>query len=75
MEKREYRMFEEPTSGAVRERRKGGLIDCDVHNNVPSIEVLLPYLSDHWRDHIVERGVGSLEPNYYPSGEIGRAHV
>jgi len=61
-------MFEEPTSGAVRERRKGGLIDCDVHNNVPSIEVLLPYLSDHWRDHIVERGVGSLEPNYYPPG-------
>ena len=65
-------MFEEPSSSVVRDRiqdrGKGGLIDCDVHNNVPSIEVLLPYLSDHWRDHIVERGVGSLEPNYYPSG-------
>jgi uncharacterized protein len=44
------------------------LIDCDVHNSVPSIEVLYPYLPDLWRDYIVERGVGSLEPNYYPAG-------
>ena len=44
------------------------MIDCDVHNNLPSIEVLYPHLSDHWRDYLVERGVGSLEPNYYPAG-------
>ncbi|MQA85058.1 MAG: amidohydrolase family protein [Streptosporangiales bacterium] len=43
-------------------------IDCDVHNAVPSIEVLYPYLEDHWRDYLVERGVTSLEPNYYPRG-------
>lgn len=46
----------------------GGVIDCDVHNSVPSIEALYPYLSDHWRDFITERGIPSLEPSYYPRG-------
>lgn len=43
-------------------------IDCDVHNGVPSIDALYPYLSGHWRDYIVERGITSLETNYYPRG-------
>lgn len=47
---------------------RGGVIDCDVHNNVPSIEVLYPYLSDMWRDFVTERGIPSLETNYYPEG-------
>lgn len=45
-----------------------GAIDADVHNNVPSIECLYPYLPDQWRDFLIERGVTSLEPNYYPKG-------
>jgi uncharacterized protein len=49
-------------------RVMGGVIDCDVHNSVPSIEALYPYLSDHWRDFITERGIPSLEPHYYPRG-------
>lgn len=61
-------MFEEPASSVVQSHDGNGLIDCDVHNSIPSIEVLYPYLPDYWRDYIVERGVGSLEPNYYPSG-------
>ena len=61
-------MFRESASSAAQDHIRSGLIDCDVHNNVPSIEVLYPYLSDHWRDYLVERGVGSLEPNYYPPG-------
>jgi uncharacterized protein len=28
------------------------MIDCDVHNIVPSIEALTPYLDDHWREVI-----------------------
>lgn len=47
-----------------------GAIDADVHNNVPSIECLYPYLTDQWRDFLIERGVGSLEPNYYPKGAL-----
>src|SRR3982074_3810823 len=28
------------------------VIDCDIHNTVPSIEALFPYLSEHWREYI-----------------------
>jgi predicted TIM-barrel fold metal-dependent hydrolase len=32
----------------------GGLpvIDCDIHNAVPSVQALFPYLDDHWREYI-----------------------
>lgn len=43
-------------------------IDCDVHNAVPRIEDLHPYLPQRWSDYLVEHGVTSLEPNYYPRG-------
>ena len=41
-------------------------IDCDIHPSVPSIEALLPYMADHWRDTIVQRGVHELETIAYP---------
>ncbi|MBV9547901.1 MAG: amidohydrolase [Chloroflexi bacterium] len=28
------------------------VIDCDIHDAVPSIDALFPYLSDHWREYI-----------------------
>jgi predicted TIM-barrel fold metal-dependent hydrolase len=28
------------------------VIDCDLHNSVPSVEALFPYLSEHWREYI-----------------------
>src|ERR1700694_4952220 len=28
------------------------VIDCDIHNTVPSVEALFPYLSEHWREYI-----------------------
>ncbi len=49
-------------------RAKTAVIDCDVHNAVPSIQALFPYLPDRWRDYVVEHGIKSLEPNYYPRG-------
>ncbi len=58
------RAGKEDRSGAI----KGGVIDCDVHNAVPSIESLLPYLADQWRDYLIEHGVRSLDTNYYPRG-------
>jgi uncharacterized protein len=44
------------------------VVDCDVHVTVPSIKALLPYLSERWRDYIIEHDIKSLEPNYYPKG-------
>ena len=44
------------------------IIDCDIHNEVPSIAALFPYLSDHWCDYIRETGFGGPGANDYPSG-------
>ncbi|MHA6795470.1 amidohydrolase family protein [Pseudonocardia bannensis] len=44
-----------------------GTIDCDVHNAVPDIAELFPFLPDRWRDYCVEHGVTSLAPASYPS--------
>ena len=41
-------------------------IDCDVHPTVPDIKALLPYLDDHWRDAVEDRGIPSLELISYP---------
>ncbi len=67
-------MNEVKSQEAIENQVKTGVIDCDVHNSVPSIEALLPYLSDRWCDYVVEHGVKSLEPNYYPKGSPLSAH-
>jgi len=30
------------------------VIDCDIHNAVPSVQALFPYLSEHWREYITQ---------------------
>lgn len=42
-------------------------IDCDIHPAVPSLKALLPYLDDHWRETVVERGVHELDSISYPT--------
>ena len=37
-----------------------GAIDCDIHPAVPGMQVLLPYLDDYWREHLVARGIDKL---------------
>lgn len=32
------------------------VIDCDVHNVVPSVEAIRPYLDEHWREFMDEAG-------------------
>ena len=41
-------------------------IDCDVHPGVPGVTALLPYLGDHWRRSVQERGIDSLDSISYP---------
>ena len=45
-----------------------GAIDCDVHVSVPSTKVLLPYLDEHWREHVEVRGIEDLELMYAVHG-------
>ena len=44
-----------------------GGIDCDLHPAVPGIKSLYPYLSDHWRDIAMQRGMGELDSISYPA--------
>jgi len=44
-----------------------GAIDCDVHPTVPGIGALTPYLDDHWRDAVEDRGIPSLDSISYPA--------
>jgi uncharacterized protein len=39
-----------------------GAIDCDVHVAPESIEALLPYMDDYWRDYVANAGL-FLSPN------------
>ncbi|WP_090709171.1 MULTISPECIES: amidohydrolase family protein [unclassified Beijerinckia] len=41
-------------------------IDCDVHPTVPSMQTLLPYLDDHWRESVIEREITTLDTISYP---------
>ncbi len=43
-----------------------GTIDCDIHPAVPSIQALLPYLDDHWREMAIVRGIDELNTISYP---------
>ena len=44
------------------------VIDCDIHNEVPSIDVLKPYLSDHWCSYIEESAFRGPDSDDYPVG-------
>ena len=52
-----------------------GAIDCDVHPALPGTHVLLPYLDEYWREHVLMRGLerdnydlGAYPPNAPLSG-------
>ena len=44
------------------------VIDCDIHNELPSIDLLFPYLDDHWVDYIRNVGFGGPGASDYPPG-------
>lgn len=45
-----------------------GVIDCDLHNELPSLKVLYPYLADHWVDYCEESAFTGPDANDYPKG-------
>jgi len=46
---------------------EAGAIDCDVHPTVPSLEALVPYMSEHWQDMVKTRGMDELVSISYPA--------
>jgi len=43
------------------------VIDCDLHNELPSLETLYPYLADHWVDYCLESAFRGPDANDYPA--------
>lgn len=41
------------------------IIDCDVHNVVPSVATLLPYLPPHWQEYVSQSDLKGPAPNLY----------
>lgn len=56
------------TQGTAWGRRIEGqtVIDCDVHNAVPSVEALFPWLDDFWREYITQSGFKGPNDTAYP---------
>lgn len=44
------------------------VIDCDLHNELPKLETLIPYLEDHWVVYINESAFRGPNANDYPRG-------
>jgi predicted TIM-barrel fold metal-dependent hydrolase len=44
-----------------------GWIDSDIHPSVPNLKALLPYLDDHWREMVQQRGMDELNSISYPA--------
>lgn len=42
------------------------VIDCDIHPGVPGRDVLLPYMSEYWREQFVNRDIDGLDLASYP---------
>ena len=42
------------------------VIDCDLHNELPGLEPLYPYLPDHWVDYCHESAFRGPDANDYP---------
>ena len=43
-------------------------IDCDIHNEIPQLETLYPYLPPHWLDYCRESAFNGPDADDYPAG-------
>jgi predicted TIM-barrel fold metal-dependent hydrolase len=68
--KGEQEMEDRPTAAVTMDGRRPAhpTIDCDIHPAVPSVDVLMPYLSDYWQEQIRQSGFkGPVDTPYPPS--------
>jgi uncharacterized protein len=61
-------VIETQAAGAVGAPTRPAVIDCDIHNVVPSHHALMPFLSDHWRDYVSQTSFkGPVDTPYPPN--------
>lgn len=58
----------QPLNGSRNPPSTHSVIDCDIHNEVSSVEQLIPYLADYWKDYIRGSAFSSPSANDYPRG-------
>ena len=46
----------------------GSIIDTDLHNVVPNVKALFPFLSDHWREYVTQSAFQGPVDTSYPKG-------
>jgi predicted TIM-barrel fold metal-dependent hydrolase len=63
------------TSEATGRRTKQSVIDCDIHNALPSDDALSPYLSTRWRRHRAAFGNRGYPGTDYPRMNESAARV
>src|SRR5690606_36467873 len=57
------------------ERSKVAVIDCDIHNAVPSHSTLSAYLPERWRRHHETFGLRGHSGAYYPRANMNAART
>ena len=55
-----------PSSAGSVVAAPSALIDCDIHNTVPNVEALFPYLSKYWVEHVQQSVFKGAGTTYYP---------
>lgn len=50
------------------------MIDCDIHNKVPSLSALYPYLPEHWVDYCEESAFAGPDADDYPDQIVTSLH-
>jgi hypothetical protein len=63
------------TQPATRERTKLAVIDCDIHNALPSNKTLLKYLPERWKRHHETFGGRGHSGAYYPRANMNAART
>ena len=46
----------------------GSIIDTDLHNVIPNVKALFPYLSEHWREYVTQSAFQGPVDTSYPKG-------
>ena len=44
------------------------VVDCDIHPAVPTIDALVPFLADHWREYVRQSAFAGPRDTAYPPG-------
>jgi predicted TIM-barrel fold metal-dependent hydrolase len=63
------------TQPATRERTRTAVIDCDIHNALPSNKTLVKYLPERWRRHHETFGGRGHAGAYYPRANLNAART